>query len=102
MSELVPVRRVPRLVEGEVLPRESDRERALRDPYYFANAAYRDMLNGVRSGTVVDRVPQTRDWHPSPFMRRLGYLSNPDTCRHPRKGYTPRDGWWCKECGENL
>lgn len=47
-------------------------------------------------------MPFYRDWHPSAFMRALGYTSNPDICRHSRKGYTPRDGWWCRDCGDNL
>ena len=124
MNELVPVQRVPRAVEGEVLaPKytptyaditdltlkvlaESNRQRRVetpiesevlrpetpreimtRDPMYFA-------ANFL--------IPPTRDWNPSPLMRLLGYTRNPDTCRHERKGFTPRDGWWCKECGDGL
>ena len=87
MTGLVPVRRVPRAVEGEILRPETPRERAYADPMYFAaNVA----------------IPSTRNWNPSPFMRMLGYTRNPDTCCHDRKGFTPRDGWWCKECGDSL
>jgi len=35
-------------------------------------------------------------------MRKQGYVKNPDICIHRIKGYTPKDGWWCKECGELL
>jgi hypothetical protein len=48
------------------------------------------------------REPVFRTWHPSILMRRLGYTVNPDVCRHSRKGYVPRFGWWCKDCGDSL
>jgi hypothetical protein len=59
----------------------------------------------IRIGEVLAahyKLPPFRDWNPSPLMRRLGYVKNPDTCSHSRKGFTPRDGWWCKECGDSL
>jgi hypothetical protein len=71
MTELVPVRRVPRVIEGEVLA-----------SHY--------------------QLPSIRDWNPSPLMRLLGYTKNPDTCGHSHRSFTPRDGWWCKDCGDTL
>lgn len=47
-------------------------------------------------------LPEFRTWHPDHVFRKAGYVNNPDTCRHRIKGYTPADGWWCKECGEEL
>lgn len=109
MNELVPVRRVPRSVEGEVLP-------AKYTPTYvditdltlkiIAESARQRRLETPIEGEVL--MPgeilraNFRDWNPSPLMRALGYTRNPDTCRHERKGFTPRDGWWCKECGDSL
>lgn len=52
--------------------------------------------NPIRSNFIY------RTWHPSASMRSLGYVVNPDLCRHSRKGYTPRDGWWCRDCGDKL
>lgn len=43
-----------------------------------------------------------RMWNPSSEMRALGYTANPDICRHRRKAYQPRFGWWCRDCGDSL
>jgi hypothetical protein len=82
MTGLVPVRRVPRAIEGEVI----------------APSNWPEFTRQVHEYQEI----HFRDWHPSPFMRALGYTRNPDTCRHGRKGFTPRDGWWCMECGDSL
>jgi len=47
-------------------------------------------------------VPYVRTWNGDWKMRASGYTANPDICPHRVKGYTPRDGWWCKDCGEEL
>lgn len=47
-------------------------------------------------------LPRFREWNADPLMRKMGYNRNPDVCLHTVKGFTPRDGWWCKECGEKL
>lgn len=52
---------------------------------------YDDRLEEILSPSTV--LPAFRQWNSSPLMRRLGYTKNPDTCRHSRKGFTPRDGW---------
>jgi hypothetical protein len=78
MNDLVPVRRVPKVIEGEVLPASGP---------VFTHREF-----GITF----------RTWHPSSAMRALGYTNNPDICSHSRKGFTPRDGWWCKDCGDGL
>lgn len=85
MTELVPTRRVPRVIEGEVLP------------------PGKMPLNGNERGFSPFNDRHTfRNYNPFPHMRAMGYTANPDTCRHHRKGYTPRDGWWCRDCGDTL
>ena len=74
MNDLVPVRRVPRVAEPEVLHKD----------YVFGFP-----MREVRMMPDFDR-------------ESYGYQVHPIQCRHRRKGFTPRDGWWCKECGDSL
>jgi hypothetical protein len=57
---------------------------------------------GTYGGVIRAGFPRFRDWHPSPEMRQKGYTANPDICRHVRRGYAPREGWWCMDCGDRL
>lgn len=68
-----------RVIEGEVVP-----------PF------------GLNGGKQMQEAIIYREWNPYPELRALGYTANPDICRHGRKGWTPRDGWWCKDCGDLL
>jgi len=108
MNELVKVKTKPHVIDGELLrPDPAYDGRAIPGTYgAITRYPLRHVLYypevEVKEGTVVDWIPPTRDWNPSPIMRLLGYTRNPDTCRHGRKGYTPREGWWCMECGDSL
>jgi hypothetical protein len=75
-----------RVLEGEVLPPGPTAN------YYSVNGSW----------NPTNLRDTFRNYHPSPVMRKMGYTANPDTCRHHRKGYAPRDGWWCRDCGDKL
>lgn len=80
MSELVPVRRVPRFAEGEVLGPESPRERAYADPTYFAKHVY--------------MMPEFE-------MESRGHQVHKIQCLHRRRCYYYRE-WTCGDCGTKL
>jgi hypothetical protein len=118
VSEIVKYERPA--IEGEVLPPETPRERAMKDPMYYcatlpqvpmevfnyATFLRREMERAsgaaptAKEGTIVDRIPPTRTWNADPVMRRMGFTTNPDICIHQRKVYSPGFGWSCRDCGE--
>ena len=87
MTELVPVRRVPRVIDGEVLrPDPAFDGRAVPGTY---GAVLRHPLREIRMMPEFDKESR-------------GYQLHPVQCFHRKKGFTPRDGWWCKDCGDPL
>jgi hypothetical protein len=107
MTDLVKVEKRTVLEPTEVLPPKKEvtygdlTEVTIRHGRELAREYFKASWP-IEGEVVSSKIPQIRSWNPFPEQRALGYTRNPDTCRHEKKGYTPRDGWWCRDCGDTL